>query len=129
MRPTLVASLLLSPMLITASAFAIQPKSDVPAATQDRRVSTGITAPKIESTDIQIPADALGPIALEEARVVLALNVDENGNPQNVRVVKSVNSDLDARVVAAVSKAHFRPATLDHQAIPIDVNLIFDVKR
>jgi len=37
-----------------------------------------------------------------------------------------VNSDLDARVVAAVSKFRFAPATLDNQAISdtIDLNIV-----
>jgi len=129
MRSILVASLLLSPMLIAASAVASQPKTDTPAATQDRRISTGITAPEIDSTNIHIPADALGQTASSDARVVLSLNVDEKGNAQNVRVVKSVNPDLDSRVVAAVRQSHFQPAKLDNKAVPVDVNLIFTVKR
>jgi TonB family protein len=129
MRHILIASLLLSPMLVTASAIASQPSTDAPAATQGRRISTGITAPAIDSSNIRIPADALGRIFTNDAQVVLSLNVDEKGNAQNVKVVKSVNPDLDSRVVAAVLQSHFQPAKLDNKAIPVDVNLVFTVKR
>jgi TonB family protein len=129
MRPILIASLLLSPMLITASAVASQPNTDAPAATQGRRISTGITAPAIDSSNIHIPAEAVGRIFTNDAKVVLSLNVDEKGNAQNVRVIKSVNPELDSRVVVAVRQAHFQPAKLDNQVIPIDVNLVFTVKR
>jgi TonB family protein len=129
MRPVLIASLLLSPMLVSASAVASQPKTDDPAATPVRRISTGIIAPKIDSTNIRIPADAIGQTVANDAQVVLSLNVDEKGNAENVHVVKSANPDLDSRVVAAVSQSHFQPAKLNNKAIPIDVNLIFTVKR
>jgi TonB family protein len=130
MRPILSASLLLSPMLFAASAVASQPKTDAPAATQGVRVSTGITVPAIlDSANIRIPANTLDRTLASEAKVVLALNVDEKGNAQNVRILQSANPDLDARVVAAVRQSHFRPAKLDHQAIPVDLNLIINVQR
>jgi TonB family protein len=129
MRPVLIACLVLSPVLVSASAVASPPKTDAPAATQVRRISTGITPPKIDSTNISIPSDAIGETVANDAQVVLSLSVDENGNAENVHVVKSANPDLDSRVVAAVSQSHFQPAKLDNKAIPIDVNLIFTVKR
>ena len=130
MRSILIASLLLSPMLYTASAVASQPKTDAPSTTQERRVSTGITSPVIlESGKIHISAHALDGTVEREAKVVLALNVDEKGNAQNIQVVQSANPDLDARVVAAVRQSHFRPATLDNQVIPLNVNLVVTVQR
>jgi TonB family protein len=126
MRPTLVASLLLSPMLLTASAIARTPKTDA-AATTPARVSTGVVAPKILNADnFHIPADVLGQ---GNAQVVLSLNVDEKGNAQNIRVVKSANPELDARVVSQVSQSHFRPGTLNDHAIPVDMNLVVKVQR
>ena len=129
MRPNLIASLLLSPMLVSASAIASQPKSDAPAPAEYHRISTGIAAPAmIDESSFRIPADVLGQSA-GNAQVVLSLNVDEKGNAQNVRVVKSVNPSLDSRVVAAVMQSHFRPATLNHQPIAIDMDLTVSVKR
>ena len=130
MRPNLIASLLLSPMLVTASAVASQPKTDAPASAEYHRISTGVAAPAmIDESSFRIPADALGQSVAGDAKVVLSLNVDEKGNAQNVKVVKSVNPSLDARVVAAVLQSHFRPATLNHQPIAVDMDLTVSVKR
>jgi TonB family protein len=53
----------------------------------------------------------------EEARkarfqgtVVLAIDVDANGRPSNIRVVRSVGLGLDERAINAVEKWRFRPA-------------------
>lgn len=129
MRPTLLASLLLSPMLVTASAVASQPKSDAPAPAEYHRVSTGVAVPAIIDSTFRIPASALGETGAGSAKVVLSLNVDEKGNAKNVHVVKSANPELDARVVTAVLQSHFRPATLDHQPIAVDMDLTVSVVR
>jgi len=129
MRPTLVASLLLSPMLVAASAVASQPKSDAPAPAEYHRTSTGVAVPAIIDSTFRISPSALGQTGAGFAQVVLSLNVDEKGNAQNVRIVKSANPELDARVVTAVLQSHFRPATLDHQPIAVDMDLTVSVKR
>jgi len=130
MRNLLIAGLMLSPMLLTSAAVASSPTSDAAVATHTLRVSTGVTAPEIiDPTDIHIIASDADRVLPAGANVVLALNVDEKGIAHNLRVVKSVNSDLDARVVAAVSQSHFRPAKLDNQAISYDLNLIVNVQR
>jgi TonB family protein len=130
MRKLFIAGLMLSPMLLTSAAVARSPKSDAAVATQNLRVSTGVTAPAIVNpADIHIAASEADRTLPAGANVVLALNVDEKGVAHNVRVVKSVNPDLDARVIAAVSQSHFRPATLDNQTIAFDLNLIVNVQR
>lgn len=127
MRRILVASLIFSPLFIPAAAIASSPASDASIPTQARPVSTGVTpAHVIRSTDIEISADTRVP---NEAEVGLQLRVDEKGLPADVQVVKSVNPELDARVVEAVRQFRFRPATLDHQAIPIDMTLNILVQR
>jgi TonB family protein len=129
MRLNLAASLLLSPMLVTASAVASQPKTDAPAPTEYHRISTGVAVPAIIDSTFRLPADALGLTSTGNAKVVLSLNVDEKGNAQHVHVVKSANPELDARVVTAVLQSHFRPATLNHQPIAVDLDLTVSVKR
>ncbi len=130
MRSILAASLLLSPMLYSASAIASQPKSDAAGTTQERRVSTGVTRPAVlGSGNIHIPPSALLPNEAAGAQVVLALRVNEKGDAENVRVVKSANPDLDARVVEGVRQSRFRPAKLDNQPIPLEVNMIVQVVR
>ena len=130
MRNLLIAGLMLSPMLVTSAAVASSPKSDAAVATQNLRVSTGVTAPElIDPTDIHIASSENDRVLPAGVSVVLAMNVDPQGNAHNLRVVKSVNPDLDARVIAAVSQSHFRPAKLDNQAIPYDLNLVVQVQR
>jgi TonB family protein len=130
MRSILAATLLLSPMLYSASAVASQPKPDTTDAPQGRRISTGVIEPAVVgSGDIHIPPSTLLRNDGNGAEVVLALTVDAKGNAENIRVVKSADPDLDARVVTGVSQAHFRPAKLDNQAIPVDLNMIVQVNR
>jgi TonB family protein len=58
-----------------------------------------------------------------DSEVGLSLKVDTNGKAEDVKVIKGSNPYWDARVVDAIQKSHFRPGTIDNQAIPMDVNL------
>ena len=128
MRGILIASLLLSPMLFTASAVASHPGTDAAAQTQDLRVSTGVSAPTvIYSTTIE-PVPYLLDIP-SDAEVVLSLKVDEQGRPNDIRVVKPVNPILGQHVVDAISKFRFHPAMLDEQAVPVNMNLTVNVEK
>ena len=129
MRRILAASLMLSPMLFTASAIASQPTTgDADASTPAVRISTGVTAPKlIQSNTVVIPGDAFDNVIPQPAEVSLTLSVDETGKPQDIQVVKSVNKDLDARVIEAVRKLQWHPGKLDNQAIPVDMTLDVNV--
>jgi TonB family protein len=129
MRRILIASLLLSPLATTA-ALASQPATDATASTQVTRISTGVVAPKlIGASNVAIPLDAYDTVLPKQVEVGVNLNVDENGNAQNVLIARPFNRDLDARVVAAVQKFHFRPASLDHQNIPVSLNLTVVVQH
>ena len=133
MRNLLVASLLLSPVLLSAAVSA-QPKgevkADAPANTQTHRTSTGITAPQIvDPNSIRVYSTDMPLVAPSEGKVELSLNVDANGRAQDIKVVKSFAPEVDAHVVASVSKAQFRPATLDKQAVACDMNLVVVVRR
>ena len=129
MRRILAASLLLSPMVFTASAIASQPTTgDAAASTPVVRISTGVTVPQLlQSNTVVIPGDAFDNVIPQPAEVSLTLNVDETGKPQDIQVVKSVNKDLDASVVEAVRKLQWRPGKLDNQAIPVDMTLDVNV--
>jgi TonB family protein len=129
MRRILTASLLLSPFLLPAAAFASTPATDATASTMARPVSTGVTeAYLVHTTGIQLPSDFALAIP-NDAEVVLKLTVDEQGKAENVQVVKSVNPALDARVVEAVQQFRWRPATLDKQPIPLEMTLNVEVQR
>lgn len=134
MRNLFAATLLLSPVLFTASAVASQPKedakSDVPVNTHVRPVSTGVIAPHIlDASSIRLTPNDISRMALSEGKVVLALNIDESGKVQDVQVVQSLTPEADARIVDQVRKAHFRPATLDNQAVPLSMDLVVVVRR
>ena len=129
MRPILAASLLLSPMLLTASAVASQPKVDntatSPSSAVSPAISTGVTAPEILDTQtLRIQPNAYDKTAAPEEQVVLQLKVDDKGRAQNIQVVKSTNPHFDARVIEAVQRSHFRPAKLDNQAVPMELSLV-----
>ena len=130
MRHNLAASILLSPLLFSAAAVASSPATDAPASTHLRPVSTGVTFPKvISTTDIDVPSNAFNSWSPASAEVVLQLKVDAKGAVQDAQVVKSLNPQLNAPVLAAVRNFRFRPATLDKQAVPIDMNLVIEVQR
>jgi TonB family protein len=127
MRHNLVASLLLFLSLFPAAAIASQPVNDASATTEVRPVSTGVIPAKIVYTPpVGLPSDAIIPA---DAEVVLQLNVDETGKARDIQVVKSISPELDAPVLAAVSKFRFSPAMLDKQAVPVDMNLTVLVQR
>ncbi len=127
MRRILVASILLSPLFVSAAAVASKPASDATASTQVRPVSTGVVPAKVVSLiDVQVPATTT---IQNDAQVVLQLNIDQKGKAHDIEVVQSLNPELDAPVVAAVRGFHFRAATLDNQAIPVTMSLTVRVQH
>ena len=113
-------------VLIAKNEVATEPAaaSDAALSAPARRVSTGIVAPKLISNPVVHVATTDFPtedLALEH--VVVGFRVDENGVPQNVHLLKSVNQTVDGRVLAAVSAYRYEPAKLDGQKIAMDVNL------
>ena len=58
--------------------------------------------------------------------VELYLWVDEDGNPEPVRVVRGVGMGLDEKAVEAIRQYKFKPATLDGK--PVTVDLYIEVK-
>jgi hypothetical protein len=55
--------------------------------------------------------------------------VDEKGNAHNVKVIKSANPELSARVVSEVQRTQFKPGTLDNKPVPVDMELVVSVQR
>jgi TonB family protein len=128
MRRILAASVLISPLFLSAAALASQPVTDASAST--RPISTGVKPARV----LQTPRIYLTPSAATEtlpynAEVVLKLNVDEKGQAQDVQVVKSVSPYLDEPVADAVRQTRFRPATLDNQPVATDMTLTVFVQQ
>jgi TonB family protein len=129
MRRILAASLLLSPLLCTAAAVASQPVIDASASTQAPRISTGvIPARLLHAASLTLPP-TVAATTPDNAEVVLKLNVDEQGKAQDIQVVRSVSPALDENVVEAVRQFRWRPASLDKQAIPVELTLKVEVQH
>ena len=54
-------------------------------------------------------------------RVLIYLVVDENGNPQHIRVARGVGMGLDEKAVEAVRQYRFKPATLNDKPVKVDL--------
>jgi TonB family protein len=129
MRRILTASILLSPLFISAAALASQPVTDVTASTATRPISTGIKpAHVISTTDVNLTPEAVETLPFG-AEVVLKLNVDEKGQPQDIQVVKSPSQSLEGPVADAVRLYRFRPAMLDNQPIETPMTLTVQVQH
>ena len=130
MRHILASSIMLSSMLIPAVAHATSSADDATAPTSSLRVSTGVIAPSLVTPlAIQLPENLSASYGSMDTEIGLSLTVDSSGQPQNIKVVKSSNPFIDARIVDAVQKSHFRPGTIDETAIPVELNLTVSVLR
>ena len=54
-----------------------------------------------------------------QGTVILAIVVDENGNPTHIRVVKPLGMGLDEKAIEAVEKWRFRPGMKDGQPVRV----------
>jgi TonB family protein len=149
MRRIIVSTLLLSTVLLHAQKGtqgqsatlearnnAVNSLSDAASAATDtasapsRRISTGVTWPKlISEPTLSISSTDFPTHDLAAQHVVVAFRVDENGAPQNVHLLKSVNQAVDGRILSAVRQYRFVPGTLDDQNVAVDVNLVVNFEQ
>ena len=130
MRHILASTIMLSSMFIPAVAHASSSTDDVTVSTPNVRVSTGVTAPTlVGSLALQTPSSLPQSFAAMDSQVGLTLTVDESGQPQNVKVVKSSNPYWDARIVEAIQKSHFHPGKVNNTPIPVEMNLTVNIAR
>jgi len=129
MRRILAISSLLSSLVLPAAAFASTPVDDASAPTPIR-VSTGVTEPVlVNSAFLEIPSGYSNDIIPTDAQVSLSLTVNVKGQPENIQVTKSFSKFWDARVIDTVREFHFKPATVDNQPTPVDMNLVVNIAR
>lgn len=108
--------------VLPASAPAV---TDVNAGFSARRITTGVIAPKLlTSPNIVVATTDFATDDLSTQKAIVSFKVDAEGLPHHVEIKKSVNPEIDARVLAAVSSWRFTPATLDDQPVPLDMNLV-----
>jgi TonB family protein len=86
------------------------------------KIGGGVSAP--------IPVYRPEPEYSEEARkakwqgaVLLQLVVDENGVPQDIKVIRSLGLGLDQKAIEAVQKWRFKPGQKDGKAVPVSANI------
>jgi hypothetical protein len=145
MRITILAAVALCPMLLHAQANSpAQPavksatlesrltKPEAPGALPGAtasiktpvRVSTGVMFPKLIETN-PIVESASWPWRLtEDSKIaVVKVLVGPDGKPVKVEMIKPLGAGMDKDILAAVGRYRFQPGTLDHQAVPLEVNL------
>lgn len=129
MRRILASSLLLSSLYFPAAAWAGKPADDA-TATTPVQVSTGVNLPVLLGTpSLKLPASYPAEDIPAGYKIALTLTVDENGQPQNIQVANPYDAYLDGYVINAVRQFRFRPATLDNQSVPVDLDLTVNVER
>jgi hypothetical protein len=124
MRHILASTVVLSSLLLPAAAFAGNATDDPAATAAARPVSTGVIEPVLLNSLTLITPVGVDTSAIPaDAQVGLSFVVDKDGVPEKIQVTRALNPIWDAQVVEAVSKLHYRPATIDNQKIPVDMNL------
>jgi TonB family protein len=116
---------------VTARAQAAAPETTPPMPTQP--VAPVTTPPRlISSTDPEFNPTQLDRKhrAPFDGVCLVSLLVDENGIPQDVKVVQPLDPILDEAAVTSVRKYRFKPATQDGHPVPIriTVNVAFHLK-
>ena len=86
------------------------------------RIGGGVSAP--------VPIFRPEPEYSEEARkakwqggVLLSLVVDENGVPQDIKVIRPLGLGLDQKAIEAVQKWRFKPGLKDGKPVPVSANI------
>jgi TonB family protein len=129
MRRILAISSLLSSLVLPAAAFASTPVDDASAPTPIR-VSSGVTQPVlVHSAYLDVPQGYSIDALPTDAQVGLSVTIDEKGEPENIQVTKSYDKFWDARVIETVRQFKFKPATVDHEPVPVDMNLTVNIAR
>jgi TonB family protein len=88
------------------------------------RVGNGVSEPKLTfSVEAEFSDEARR--AKYEGTVVISLIVDAQGNPQNIRVSRSLGMGLDEKAVEAVRQYKFKPAiqASSGKAVPVPISV------
>jgi TonB family protein len=125
MRNAVVALLSLSSCMLTAQAATPAQTQDASNGTaQIRRISTGVTAPRlIYKVDVMADSPEAARVLNSDTKVVVSMIVDKSGRPSDLKIVRSAGPSVDASVLAAVSQYRFAPGTVSNQPIATPLNL------
>ncbi len=82
------------------------------------RIGGQVTAPLVVSkAEPEYTADAR--IAKYQGTSLLSVEIDADGSPRDIRVVRPLGFGLDEKAIEAVTKWRFRPATKDGQPVKV----------
>ena len=126
MRKLVIAIFSLSSVMLHAQASSPAPTQVATngPATQLKRISTGVIAPKL-IYKVNVAADSTSTACLidNDCKVVVAMIVDKTGKPSDLKIVQSAGAGVDASVLAAVSQYRFTPGMVSNQPIATPLNL------
>jgi outer membrane biosynthesis protein TonB len=83
----------------------------------------------VKNVALQIPNDVAWQTLPTDAKIGVSMTVDTTGQTKNIQITKSLNPYWDARVVDALSKAQYHPATVSKSPVAMDVNLVVNIQR
>jgi protein TonB len=92
-----------------------------------RKVGGGVSSPVVISS---VPAE-YSPEARKaktEGIVLVNLIVDQQGQPQNVHVIRGIGNGLDLKAVEAVRQYRFKPATENGRPVSVELNVEVNFK-
>jgi protein TonB len=106
--------------LLGAGTLSAQDRSDtIPDPVYE--VGNGVTAPKPVYAPVPEYADGARRKKIN-GTVTLAMIVTAEGRVRDVKVIKSLDPDLDKQALAAVSTWKFEPATKDGKPVPVHLS-------
>jgi outer membrane biosynthesis protein TonB len=94
------------------------------------RVSSGVVYPKLlEKVNIAESSAWHWKASEEEKLAVVKFVVDKDGKPSQVTMVQSIGPVMDDDVLASVSRYRFKAGSLNHEPIPIEVDLTVRIQN
>jgi protein TonB len=113
-----------TPSEVKAPVAATQPVVDASSEAKPIRIST-VSEPKlVKYRAVTLDSADFHTASPDNQKLILHFVVDETGTPKNIEVLKSVNQDVDGRVLNAVRQYRYAPAKLDGQVVASDLNLV-----
>jgi len=86
------------------------------------RIGGGVKAPRV----ISAPEPEFSELARglkASGRVMVSLQVDADGRPSHLRIVRPFGLGLDEKAIEAVNKYRFEPAMKDGAPVPVEMNV------
>ena len=119
-----------------AMAMGIQPETQSQMADAAKpyghvyHIGKDVSAPiLISSVEPEFPGSAREGKGKFQGISVISLVVDESGTPRDVKVVKSLTTDFDAKAVQAVQQYRFKPATRSGEPVAASLKVEVDFKK